>query len=144
MNDLSDEELQHLQNILSKDSSVSTLSTKLIGESLDDHIKNHVLKLLNSFGKVEISDVEFIETDSFAEIVEKLCIVHIRMWYLEDAIGAAITDKEIADLKKKVDICFKVKRPKFVAALNKLIEGAVLKNKQLSEESVKLYKGHQS
>ena len=54
---------------------------------------------------------------------------------------AATSNDELADLKRKVDICFKVKRPKLVAALNELIDDAIRNNKSLREDSVKLYKG---
>ena len=63
------------------------------------------------------------------------------MWMLEDAIQAAATDEEIAELKRKCDICFKVKRPKYVQAINKLVDDAIIYNKSLREDSVKLYKG---
>ena len=63
------------------------------------------------------------------------------MWMLEDQLGLVTTDKEIADLKRKTDICFKIKRPKYVEAINKMISHSILKNKSLQEDSVKLYKG---
>jgi len=63
------------------------------------------------------------------------------MWMLEDAIQAAETDAEIADLKKKIDICFKVKRPRLVQAVNLLVDNAIATGRSLREDSVKLYKG---
>ena len=86
-------------------------------------------------------DIEYVETDSLGEVIEKLAILHIRTWMLEDAIQVAKTDKEIADLKRKIDICFKVKRPKYVMAINTMIDNAILQGKSLREDSVKLYKG---
>ena len=75
------------------------------------------------------------------ETVEKLTILHIRTWMLEDAIQAATSDQEIADLKRKIDICFKIKRPKYVAAINAMVDSAVSSGRTLREDSVKLYKG---
>jgi hypothetical protein len=86
-------------------------------------------------------DVEYIETDSLGEVVEKLAILHIRTWMLEDAIQAAESDEEIAALKRKIDICFKVKRPKYVQAINAMVENSIRTGKSLREDSVKLYKG---
>lgn len=86
-------------------------------------------------------DVEYIETDSLGEVVEKLAILHIRTWMLEDAIQVAETDEEVAALKRKIDICFKVKRPKYVQAINTIVENAIRYSKSLREDSVKLYKG---
>ena len=60
---------------------------------------------------------------------------------LEDAIQAATNDKEIADLKRKIDICFKIKRPKYVAAINAMVDNAIATGRPLKEDSVKLYKG---
>ena len=60
---------------------------------------------------------------------------------LEDAIQAATSDKEIADLKRKIDICFKIKRPKYVAAINAMVDNAIETGRSLNEDSVKLYKG---
>ena len=75
------------------------------------------------------------------EVIEKLAIIHIRMWMLEDAIQAATSDAEIADLKRKCDICFKVKRPRYVQAINLMVDNAIRTNRSLIEDSVKLYKG---
>jgi hypothetical protein len=47
----------------------------------------------------------------------------------------------MADLKRKVDICFKVKRPKYVQAINLMVDNAIETGKALREDSVKLYKG---
>jgi len=109
-----------------------------IGETFDKVIKETVERVLS---KGEMPDTEYITTDNLGEIVEKLAIIHIRMWMLEDAIQEAKTDEEIAELKKKCDICFKVKRPRFVQAVNLLVDDAIANNKSLREDSVKLYKG---
>jgi hypothetical protein len=112
----------------------------MIGEKIEEVIKNKVVEILNKSKEVEMPD-DIIETDNIGEVIEKLSILHCRMWYLEDAISAAKTDAEVAELKRKIDICFKVKRPKYVQALNRMIENAVVNNKSLVEDSVKHYKG---
>lgn len=108
------------------------------GEIIDKCIEETVGEVLS---KREIPDVEYVETDNLGEVVEKLSILHIRTWMLEDAIQEAKTDSEIAELKKKIDICFKIKRPRLVQAINLLVDNAIAKNKSLREDSVKLYKG---
>ena len=108
------------------------------GEIIDQCIKETVNEVLS---QRELPDVEYIETDNLGEVVEKLSILHTRMWMLEDAIQEAKTDTEIADLKRKIDICFKVKRPRLVQAVNLLVDNAIAQNKSLREDSVKLYKG---
>lgn len=109
-----------------------------IGNIIDECIQNTVNEVLSD---KNIPDIEYIETDNLGEIIEKLSILHIRTWMLEDAIQEAKTDTEIAELKRKIDICFKTKRPKLVQAINLLVDNAILKNRSLREDSVKLYKG---
>ena len=83
---------------------------------------------------------DLIATDSLGEVIEKLCILHIRMWFLEDRIAVATTDQELADLKRKVDICFKQKRPQYLQAINRMIDAAIVNERSLVEDSVKIYK----
>jgi hypothetical protein len=108
------------------------------GEVIDKCIEETIDEVLS---RRELPDVEYIETDNLGEVIEKLSILHIRMWMLEDAIQAAETDAEIADIKKKIDICFKVKRPRLVQAVNILVDNAIATGRSLREDSVKLYKG---
>jgi hypothetical protein len=111
-----------------------------IGEKIEDIIKNKINNILNENKNVELPD-DIIETDNIGEVIEKLAIIHCRMWYLEDAISDAKTDNEIAEIKRKIDICFKVKRPKYVQAVNRMIENSIISGKSLVEDSVKYYKG---
>ena len=109
-----------------------------LGELIEQCIEQTVNEVLS---QRELPEVEYIATDNLGEVVEKLSILHIRTWMLEDAIQAATSDEEIAELKRKIDICFKVKRPKLVQAINCLVEDAIRNNKSLREDSVKVYKG---
>lgn len=108
------------------------------GNLIDECIKETIDEVLS---RRELPDVEYIETDNLGEVVEKLSILHTRMWMLEDAIQGAKTDSEVADLKRKIDICFKVKRPRLVQAVNLLVDNAISSGKVLREDSVKLYRG---
>ena len=112
----------------------------MIGEKIEEIIKNKTLEILTKNKNVELPD-DIIETDNLGEVIEKLSILHCRMWYLEDAISDAKTDSEIAELKKKIDICFKSKRPKYVEAINRMVDNSIRQGKSLIEDSVKLYKG---
>ena len=112
----------------------------MIGEKIEDIIKNTVTNVLNKSKTVELPP-DIIETDNIGEVIEKLAILHCRMWYLEDTIGLSNSDSEISDLKRKIDICFKQKRPKYVEAINRMIDKSITDGKSLIEDSVKLYKG---
>ncbi len=114
--------------------------------AIENILQDTIKRTLDASSKATVTDayfpdVEYVETDNLGEVVEKLAILHIRTWMLEDAIQEAKSDSEIADLKRKIDICFKVKRPKYVQAINCMIENAIVHNKSLREDSVKLYKG---
>ena len=112
----------------------------MIGEKIENIIHLRTKELLNQSKNVDMPN-DIIETDNLGEVIEKLVILHIRTWMLEDAIQAAKSDAEIAELKRKIDICFKVKRPRFVQAINLMVDDAITRNKSLVEDSVKLYKG---
>lgn len=110
------------------------------GTLIEDLIKEKVNEVLKT-GIIPDEPLNYIQTDNLGEVVEKLVILHIRMWMLEDNMKTAVTDEEIAMIKKKSDICFKVKRPKYVEALNLMVDNAIKDGKSLVEDSVKLYKG---
>lgn len=111
-----------------------------IGETIEDLIRLKITEVLNNNKNVELPD-DLIETDNIGEVIEKLSILHCRMWYLEDTISTSNDNNEIAELKRKIDICFKVKRPKYVQAINRMMETSIITGKSLIEDSVKLYKG---
>lgn len=116
------------------------MDNKTVATILDVILKEHVNNVLDQ-RRVLLDPPEYAASDNIGEVLEKLAILHIRTWHLEDAMQEAKSDEELADLKRKVDICFKVKRPKLVAALNALIDDAIIHHKSLREDSVKLYKG---
>ena len=101
---------------------------KMIGEKIEDIIRETTKELLNRGKNVEMPE-DLIQTDNIGEVIEKLSILHCRMWYLEDAISSASSDVEIAELKRKIDICFKVKRPRYVEAINRMMEDSIIYSK---------------
>jgi len=115
----------------------------MIGEKIEEIIKNIVTETLNESKEAD-KNVDLVQTDNIGEVIEKLSILHCRMWYLEDAIADAKNDGEVATLKRKIDICFKDKRPRLVEALNVMMNDSIVNNKSLVEDSVKHYKGFQT
>lgn len=94
---------------------------------------------------IDIEGLEFSE--NFAEMLDRFVVLHIRMWKLEDAIANAKNDTEVAELKKKIDFCFKDKRPKLTKAMNFFLDSYVDKNhptKKFSEENIKMYSGYKN
>lgn len=110
-------------------------------EMIDSLIKDKVNEVLSQQNLPD--EIEYVKTDNLGEIIEKLVILHIRTWMLEDIIQEAKSDSEVADIKRKLDICFKVKRPNLVQAINLLVDDSIAKNRPLREDSVKIYRGVQ-
>lgn len=108
--------------------------------TLESIIKQKVNDVLNGGKNLPDMPEDLIYTDNLGEVVEKLVILHIRTWFLEDMAGLAKTDEELADIKRKIDTCFKQKRPMYVQAINKMVDNAIVQNKSLVENSVKIYK----
>lgn len=111
-------------------------------DKLENLIIEQVNKICSKNEMVELPD-NLIATDNLAEVIEKLVILHIRTWMLEDKVGVATDDSEVASLKKKIDICFKQKRPSYIEAVNRMVEESIVKGKSLVEDSVKSYEGHE-
>ena len=111
----------------------------MFADTLSDTLQKQCERVLTT--KNIPQDVQLIETDNLGEIIEKLMILHIRCWMLEDAIQTAESDAEIADLKKKIDICFKTKRPRLVQAINLYINDSITTGRSIVEDNVKHYKG---
>ncbi len=111
----------------------------MIGEKIEYVIEKTIENLLDVSTTVDLPN-DIIETDNIGEVIEKLAILHCRMWHLEDLVAEATTNEEIGVLKRKIDICFKQKRPKYVEAINRMIENSVINGKSLIEDSVKHYK----
>lgn len=90
---------------------------------------------------LDIDGLEFGE--SFAEMLDRFLIMHIRMWKIEDGLADAKTDTEVATLVRKTEYLFKDRRPKLIAAINSFLDVYVGDNgnRVFSEENVKLYKG---
>lgn len=102
-----------------------------------------VLKVKEVLEKKQVPQLkELIQTDNISEVIEKLIILHIRMWMLEDKADVTTDKDELLSIEKKIDICFKQKRPKLVQALNLMIDNAIRNGESLVEDSVKLYEGY--
>lgn len=112
----------------------------MIAETIESVIKQKVEEILKEKKIPELK--ELVQTDNVAEIIEKLIILHIRMWMLEDKADITTDEKELLLIEKKLDICFKQKRPKLVQALNLILDNSIRNSESLIEDSVKIYEGY--
>lgn len=106
-------------------------------------ITNLLTEIINEKFDAEPIHVEGLDwSDNFSEMLEKLIIIHIRCWKIEDRFGELVDPKEIAELKKKLDFIFKVKRPQLIKAMNCYLDTYISENRSLKEENIKTYKGY--
>uniref|UniRef100_A0A7C3WLC7 Uncharacterized protein n=1 Tax=Dictyoglomus turgidum TaxID=513050 RepID=A0A7C3WLC7_9BACT len=108
-------------------------------------LNNLLRRNVASFKKEALSDnnIELIKSETIGEVIEKLIILNIRIWILEDLAAEAKQKNNISkyvDLKKKLDICFKIKRPMLVTALNKMFESIAKGDLDVCKDgNIKLY-----
>lgn len=65
------------------------------------------------------SEFDSIETDSYGQLIDKLLVVHIRYWNLENEMSSELGDSDLADRRRLSEPLFKVWRPMLVRALDK-------------------------
>jgi hypothetical protein len=109
-------------------------------DELEKFIVDKVHTILDKRGEIP-NEPAYVATDSLAEVVEKLIILHIRSWMLEDSVPNLKSDEELGKLKRKIDTIFKVKRPSYIEAINRMLQDAVINGKNIHEQSIKSYKG---
>lgn len=87
------------------------------------------------------SDIEW--SDNFAEMLEKYLILHIRMWKLEDSCALSQDPNEVFEIKRKLDFCFKDRRPKLTKAINSYLDVHINQKytKKFDDGNIKQYKG---
>lgn len=110
----------------------------MIGEELDRYIQEKIKQILDSGKFPEYDD---IHSDSFSELIDKLAVVHIRLWYLEDAMSLENDSDQMLILKRKADITFKQKRPMLVKAIDKTIINMCSGKFRPESENPKFYTG---
>tara|TARA_R110000824_G_scaffold74599_8_gene189568 strand:+ start:3896 stop:4246 length:351 start_codon:yes stop_codon:yes gene_type:complete len=113
----------------------------MIGTELDKYIQQKVKEVLDND---KFPEYDNIHSDTFSELIDKLIIVHIRLWYLEDATNAESNPNKIAELKRKADITFKEKRPMLVKAIDKTITNMCNGKFSPTVENIKAYSGYEN
>lgn len=88
-------------------------------ELLSQAIKKNIYEAMESSIE-DIPNEIFVSSETIGEVIDKLIILHIRIWHLEDQVSFASPEK-LLEIEKKLRYCFKVKRPRLVVALDRLI-----------------------
>lgn len=91
--------------------------------------------------------IRYIASETLGEVIEKFLILHIRIWNLEDAAGIAASEgdaESLMVLRRKLDECDKVMRPRLMAAMGQMLEEVIFGDRfdLLRSEDVKRYGGY--
>lgn len=97
-------------------------------EQLDALIRSAAVKWFpsgNNLGTEDIPDEEFIASETIGEVIEKMVILNIRIWHL---VGKALGLKDIDEWREnmeRIDHCYKIKRPRLIVCLNRMLKALV-------------------
>ena len=91
------------------------------------------------------AEERLIASETMGHVIEKLIILNIRYWHLEDLAGSlSPEDTRYAEVKRKSEHLFAVERPRLISALNLMLKTAVSQHGAdfLEDYNTKLYKGY--
>ena len=92
--------------------------------------------------KVE-SDCVFNTPVTLTYALERLAILHVKLWMLEDQVrNELLTDAMVGELKRKIDYLNGVQRPRLIAGLGEIFAKAVKEGNEelVREPNLKDYK----
>lgn len=120
----------------------------MLGSDLDNVISKFLQNSEISKSGIKDQTVEYVGSETVGEIIEKLLILNIRIWLLEDQAAEYKTlgnFTEYSKTKQILDVCFKNRRPKLVSALNKVFENLLVDATSFTaSENIKLYKNEKN
>lgn len=92
--------------------------------------------------KVE-SECDFNTPVTLTYALERLAILHVKLWMLEDQVrNELLTDAMVGELKRKIDYLNGVQRPRLIAGLGEIFAKAVKEGNEelVREPNLKDYK----
>lgn len=97
-------------------------------------------------GKASVSAVsvdEYLVSETLGDVIDKLVVLHVRVWNLEDQLVLTDSDEEAGKIAKKIMHEVRTKRPRLIVAINKMMEQVLVNNNLdvLKDEDTKVYKG---
>ncbi len=110
-------------------------------QQLNDLVQAYIQENKAIFADMDPEKI-LVTTETIGEVIEKLLILNIRIWQLEDQaslLKQAGDLNKYATLKTKLDSCFKIKRPALVSAIDILIKDAIEHPKTVDSTNVKIY-----
>jgi hypothetical protein len=112
---------------------------KLVDLFLEEKVKELCEKNKNSI-EPPIEECKIIITDTFAEVLEKLVISHIRNWNNEtDARRPDATIEELGKNRLRETVVNGRQRPMLIQAISEIFDAALHGKLQIAQKSVKMY-----
>lgn len=110
-------------------------------DKVDHYIKEFMAS--SDFRKLLDSELIFNPPVTLTYALERLSIVHVKLWQLEDQVrDLSLSSAEIGDLKRKIDYLNGFVRPRIVAAIGEIFAKAVKEGNEelVRERNLKDYK----
>lgn len=102
-------------------------------KGIDGFLKEYIAT--DEFRHLVESDCSFNPPVTLTYALERLAIVHVKLWNLEDDVrNDKLSDEQIGVIKRKIDYMNGVIRPRLVAAIGEIFAKAV---KEGNEELVR-------
>ena len=102
---------------------------------LDSYIKEY-MKSDKFRSMVESETLEFNSPVTLTYAIERLAIIHVKLWMLEDQVrNEKLTDAMVGEIKRKIDYLNGVVRPRLMSGLGEILAKAVREgNEELVRE----------
>jgi hypothetical protein len=108
---------------------------------VDDYLYTFMRQ--GAFRDLLSKDLDFNPPVTLAYALERLTILHCKLWMLEDQVrNTLLTDAEIGVLKRKIDYLNGIVRPRIVDAVGEIFAKAVKEHNEdlVREPNMKDYK----
>lgn len=110
-------------------------------KGVDDYLREYMRT--DEFRSVVETDCAFNSPVTLTYALERLAIVHVKLWMLEDQVrNPDLSDEQIGVLKRKIDYLNGVMRPRLIAGLGEIFAKAVKEGNEelVREPNLKDYK----
>jgi hypothetical protein len=113
-------------------------------QGIDDFLKEYMAT--DAFKALVDQDCSFNSPVTLTYALERLSIVHVKLWNLEDEVrNDKLSNEQIGVLKRKIDYLNGVVRPRLVAGIGELFAQAVREGNEelVREPNMKDYEARQ-
>lgn len=108
---------------------------------VDDYLRDYMQT--SEFRSMVATDCTFNPPVTLTYALERLAIIHVKLWMLEDQVrNPNLTDAMVGELKRRIDHLNGVMRPRLIAGLGEIFAKAVKEGNEdlVREPNLKDYK----